>query len=150
MLPGKPEDQNSYQGEIEGQLRVMCEIEIMDSKLGSTSIVVNSCENISALRRAPIQPEAVKLTWKKSDLISFLSDIYQSIDSRMLLVHIYGHHSSGKLASTLTPLSSLNVRLGALAEHIMASFLLLTATRNTIVVGFSDTNGLPSVSIPGV
>ena len=51
--------------------------------------------------------------------------------------------------STLTPLASLNVGLHALAEHIMASFILSLATRNTIVIGILDLHGIPSVSIHG-
>ena len=66
------------------------------------------------------------------------------------MVHVYGHHNSGELASTLTPLSSLNLRLDALVEHIMVSLILSSATRNTIAVIFSDPYGLPSVSICGV
>ena len=66
------------------------------------------------------------------------------------MVQIYEHQNSGKLVPTLTPLESLNIRLDALTEHIMDSFLLLPETRNTIAVGFSDTYGLPSVSISGV
>ena len=52
MLPGKPEDHNYYRGELGGQLRVMWTIEIMESILGSTALVVNICDNIRALRRA--------------------------------------------------------------------------------------------------
>ena len=47
-------------------------------------------------------------------------------------------------------LPSLNVRLDALAEHIMALFLLFPATRNIIAVVLSNTYGLPIVSIHGV
>ena len=64
MVPGKPEYQNSYQEELGGQLRVMCAIEIVESIVGITTLVVNICENISDLRRATIHPEAVKLIWK--------------------------------------------------------------------------------------
>ena len=49
MVPGKPEDQKSYQGELGRELGVMCAIKIMDSNLGSTALVVNSCDKISAL-----------------------------------------------------------------------------------------------------
>ena len=55
----KLEDQNSYQGELGGQIGVMCAIEIMDCIAGSTTLVVNCCDNISALRQAIIHPEAV-------------------------------------------------------------------------------------------
>ena len=48
------------------------------------------------------------------------------------------------------PIASLNVRLDALAEHIMASFIILLATRSTIAVGFLDTYVLSIVSIHGV
>ena len=64
----------------------------------------------------------------------------------MLLVHVYGHQHNCKLASILMPLSPLNVRLDALEEHIMASFILSPSTRNTIAVGFLDPYRLPSVS----
>ena len=60
IVPGKPEDQNSYQGEVRGQLGVMCAIEIMESILGITTLVVNSCENISTLRQASIHLELLK------------------------------------------------------------------------------------------
>ena len=59
MAPGKPEYQNSYRGEIGGQLGGICAIQIMESILGSTTLVVNRCDNISALIKASIQPEAV-------------------------------------------------------------------------------------------
>ena len=54
MVPGKPEDKNYYQGELGGQLWVMCAIEIMDSIFSGTKLVVNSCDNISVLRQASI------------------------------------------------------------------------------------------------
>ena len=67
----------------------------------------------------------------------------------MSLVHVYEHHNSGRLASTLTPLVSINVILDALVEHIMVASLLYPATRNTISIGLSDPHGIPSVSIHG-
>ena len=104
MVSGKPEDRNSYQGELGGQLGFICAIEIMESMLGSTTLMVNSRNNISAPRRASIHPEAVKLLWKQVDLISCLSDAFNSIDLGMSLVHVYGHHNSDNLASTLMPI----------------------------------------------
>ena len=68
----------------------------------------------------------------------------------MLLVRVYWHQNSGKSTSTLMPLASLNIRLGALEEHIMASFIVSLATRNTIAVVFLNPYGLQSVSICGV
>ena len=111
--------------------------------------MVNSCDKISALRQATIHPEAVKSIWKQVDIISRLSDLYQSIDSRMSLVHVPGHQNSRKLASTLTTLASPNVRLDALAEPILASFILLPLTRNTAEIGLLYPQGIPSVSIHG-
>ena len=40
MVPGKPEDKNCYQGELGGQIGVMCDIEILESIVGSTTLVV--------------------------------------------------------------------------------------------------------------
>ena len=124
MVPGKPEDQNSFIWELGSQLGVMCAVETMESILGITTLIVNTCDNTSTLRLATIHPEAVKSRWKQVDLTSCLSDFYQSMDSGMSRVHIYGHRSSRRPASTLTPLASLNVRLDSLAEHIMASLLI--------------------------
>ena len=121
----------------------------MESILGSTTLMVNRCDNISALRLAPIHPEAVKSWWKQADLISCLSSAYPYIESVMPLLHVYRHHNSVNPESTLTPLSYLNVRLDALSENIMASFLLSAATRNTIAVGLSDPYGIPRISIHG-
>ena len=108
----------------------MCAIKIMESTLGSTTILVNSCDNISALRRVSINPEAVKPRCKQADLIYRLSDAYQSIEFGMSLVHVYGHRNSGNPALNLTPPASLNLILDALAEHIIASFLISPATKN--------------------
>ena len=102
----KSEDQNSFRGDIGGQIGVMYLIKIVES-------------------------------------------IYQSIESAVSLVHVYGHRNSGKTESTLTPLAYLDVILDELAEHIMASFILWPVTRNTIVVGFSDPYGPPNISIYG-
>ena len=79
VVPGKPEYQNSYREELGSQFGVMCAIKIMESITGITTLVVNSCDNISSLRRATIHPEAVKSIWKQVDLISRLSDVYQSM-----------------------------------------------------------------------
>ena len=90
MVPGKPKYQNSYQGELGGQLRVMCAIKIMEYILGSTTLVVNSCDNISALRRATIHPEPVKLRWKQVDLISRLYiKIYYPMATNHTSAHPY-------------------------------------------------------------
>ena len=59
MVTGKPEDQDFYWRELGGKLGFMCAIKIMKSILGSTTLVVNRCYNISALRQAKIHPEAV-------------------------------------------------------------------------------------------
>ena len=127
MVKGKIEDQSYCQGELGGQHGVMCVIK--------------------TLRQSSIQPKAVKSWWKQAGLISRLSDAYQSIDSSMSLVHVYGHQNSSKLESTLTPLASLNIRLGSLSKQIMAPFLISPATRNTLAVGFSYPYVLPIVSI---
>ena len=124
----------------------MCAIQIIESIMGSTRLMVDSCDNISSLRRALIQPESVTWKWKQEDPISHMSDVYHSIDSGMQLVHVYGHHNIGKPASTLTTVSSLNVLLDALAEFIMTSFLSSSAPRTTIAAGFSDPYRLPIVS----
>ena len=62
-----------------------------------------------------IHPESFTSRWKQADLISRLSNIYHSIDSRMMLLYFYGHQNSCRLAPTLTPLLSLNKLLEALA-----------------------------------
>ena len=67
----------------------------------------------------------------------------------MSLVHVYGHQNNGRPALTLTLLASINVRLDALAEHIMSEFILLPATGNTIAIGLLDPQRIPSVSING-
>ena len=54
MVPGKTEYQNYYQGEIGGQLGVMCTIQIIESIMGSTPLMVDNCDKISYLRRALI------------------------------------------------------------------------------------------------
>ena len=103
VVPGKQEDQNSYQEELGGQLGVICAIEIMEFILISTTLVVNRCNNIRTLRQASIHPEAVKSRCKQAYLISRLSDAFQSIDLDMLLVHRYGKHNIVKPESTLNP-----------------------------------------------
>ena len=147
MLLATLEHKNSYQGELGVQLGLMRAIEIMEPILGSTTIMVNSCDNIIPLRRASIHPEAVTSWWKKTDLIYGLSDVYHSIESVLLLINFYRHQNSGNPESTLTPILSLNVWLEAVPENIMASFQLSPETRNTISVGLSYPYGLPSVSI---
>ena len=128
----------------------MCAVQIIESIMGITPLVVIICDNRSAFRRSLIHPESVILRWKKADLIFCMLDVYHSIDFGMSLVHMYGHQNSGKLASNLTPLSSLNVLFDALAEYIVASYLSLPTPRTTIAVGLSDPYGLTSVSICGV
>ena len=71
------------------------------------------------------------------------------MESGMLLVHVHGHQNNRMLASTLTSLSYLKIQLYALAQQIMAAFLLLSAKRNTMAIGISDPHGMPSVSIHG-
>ena len=128
----------------------MCMIQIIESILRSTTLVVDSCDNISALRWASIHPEEVKSQCKQADIISCLSNVYHSIDFEIPLVHVYGHHNSGKLVSIVTPLESLNVWLDTLAEHIISSFLLLAENRTTIEAGLSYPYRLPIVFICGV
>ena len=135
MVPGKPEYQNSYMGKLWGQRRIMCTIKIMESIVGSTTLVVNVCNNISALKWSTIHPEAVELTWKQVDLISRLSDVYQSMDSGMYLVHVHRHQNSGIPESTLIPLAYLNIQLDTIAEHIMAEFLISSVRRNKMAIG---------------
>ena len=89
MVPGKTEDQKSCQGELGGQLEVICAIKIIESIIGSTSLVVNRCDNISAIRLSLMHPESVTLRWKQADLIFHLLDVYHSNEFGMLLVHIY-------------------------------------------------------------
>ena len=65
---------------------VMCAIEIMESILGSTTLVITSWNIIMALSKAKIHPEAVKSIWKQVHLISRLYDVYQSMEFCMSLV----------------------------------------------------------------
>ena len=67
----------------------------------------------------------------------------------MSLVHVHRHHNSGIPASTLTPLASLNIILDEISEHIMAAFILSSATINTITIGLSYPYGIPSISTHG-
>ena len=60
-MPGKPEDHNSHQGELGGYIVVICAIQIIDFIMGSTPLVVDSYDNISALRRALVHLESVTL-----------------------------------------------------------------------------------------
>ena len=115
MVPVKPQVQHSNRGELRGQLGFICDIEIIESIVSITTPVVNSCDNISALKRATIHPEAVKSRWKQVDLISSIYDVYHSMGSGISLVHIPGHQNSGRPVSTLTPLAYLNIILDALA-----------------------------------
>ena len=69
------------------------------------------------------------------------------MDSDISLIHVCGHHNSRIPTLTLTPLAFLNVILDALAEHIMAAFLLSSATIDTITIRLSDLHGIPSISI---
>ena len=147
MVPGETNNQKSYQGELGGQIRFMYAIEIMEFILGSTTLVVNICDNTSTIRQAKIRPELVESIWKEEDLISHLSDVYQSMESGMPLVHIYRHHNSVNPASTLISVASLNIGLDALAEHIMVEFILSPVTRNKIVIGLSYLHGILSASI---
>ena len=87
----------------------MCTIEIMESILGSTTLVVNICDKISTQRRATIHLEMVKSRCKQVDLISCLSDGYKYMDSDTSLGHIHGHHVIGRPASTLI-LTSISQR----------------------------------------
>ena len=121
MVPGKLEYHNLYRGKLGGQtIRVMCAIKIMESAVGSTTLVVNRCNKISSLIQAIIHPEAVKSIWKQLDLISRIFDVYNSMESGMSLVHIHEHQNNGRLDSNLTPLAPLNVRMDPLVEQIMA------------------------------
>ena len=74
-----------------------------------------------------------------------MSDVYQSMESGMYLVHVYGHQNSGRPTSTLMPLYYLNLILDALAHHIMTAFLISPAKINTIAIGISDPHRIPSV-----
>ena len=98
----------------------------------SPPLIVDSCDDISALRRASIHPESVTSRWKQADRISCLSDVYHLIDTGMLLVHVYGHQNRGKTDSTLHPVVSLNVRLDVLVEFIIAPLLSSLAPITTI------------------
>ena len=122
----------------------------MEPILGSTTLVVNRRDHISTLRQAPVYPKAVKLRWKQADIIYRLSNAFQSIDSGMLLVQIYGQQDGGKLASTLMPIVYLNVRVDTQEENIMVTFLLSTAAKNTIALELSNPYRQPSVSIHAV
>ena len=56
MVPGKPDDYKSYQGELEGQLGFIYVIQIIESIMGSTPSVVDICDKISAPRQDSIHP----------------------------------------------------------------------------------------------
>ena len=87
----------------------MCFIKIIEYTMGSTSFVVDSFDRISVFGKSLIRPESVTSQWNQADLIYRLSEVYHSIDSVMLLVHVYRHQNSGKTASTLNPVAYLNI-----------------------------------------
>ena len=65
----------------------------------------------------------------------------------MSLVNVHSDHNSGGQVSTLTTLASLNLQLDALAENIMAEFILSSSTTNKMTIGLLDPHGIPSISI---
>ena len=129
MYQGNQMIRTHIEEKFEGQLGVMCLIQIVESIMGITSLLVDICDNISSLGWASINPESVTLRWKQSYIISRLSNIYHSIDSGMLMVHVFGHQNSQILDSNLISIAYLNVQLDALSEYIMASFLRSPAPR---------------------
>ena len=78
-----------------------------------------------------------------------MSDVYQSMDTGISLVHVIGHQNNRRPTTTLTPLAALNVRMDALAEHIMAAFILSSATRYKMEIEILEPHRMPSVSIRG-
>ena len=65
----------------------------------------------------------------------------------MSQIYVYGHQNRGNPYSTFTALVSLNIRLDALEEYIMASFIILPVTRNTTAIRLLDPHGISNVFI---
>ena len=131
VVPGKPVYQNSHKGVF----GVMWLIQNIDSIMGSTSLVVYSCDNIRNLIQALIHPESVTSQRKQVDIIYRLSGVYHAIDSCILLVHVYGHQNSRSSASTLTTLEYLNIWLDTLWVYTVESFLRSPSPRISLEVG---------------
>ena len=56
-MPVAPEHQNWYRGEIGGQIGVLRCIHCIKYTIGSSPLVMNYCDNFSALLRLNIHPE---------------------------------------------------------------------------------------------
>ena len=59
MVPGAPADQNSYRGKLGKQLGIRSYIHHLEDMMGIINLVMNCCNNFTALRRSHIHPESV-------------------------------------------------------------------------------------------
>ena len=69
MVPVAPEHQNWYRGEIGGQIGVLRCIHRIKYTRGSSPLVMNYCDNFSALLTLNIHPESFTPRWKQVHLI---------------------------------------------------------------------------------
>ena len=76
------------------------------------------CDNKGALQRCPANREWMKTTATKFDLVSILSEMWESSNSTVKTQHVYRYgHQDSKYCGPLPLLGTLNVRMEILAKE---------------------------------
>ena len=118
IIPGEPEDQNSYRSELGGQLGVISALISMDIDVPSSAQtpITTYCDGISALNTVLLPSSAIKARHKHADLISITASLWSSSPFKASTKHVRGHQDN--LARALTVPEHLNCKMDALAKRI--------------------------------
>jgi exonuclease III len=117
QTPGEAESQNPYRSEV-GSL-VGCSLLRLLLVIATKSYpkVTLACDNEKALRK--VQPKSMKIkpSTKHSDLISVMTDIWNSCEGEIILEDVKGHADEEKEDSSLTVMERLNTLVDKAAKE---------------------------------
>ena len=142
IIPGEPEDGNSYRAELGGLLGIGVAIESLsfDSNNPNVSVTV-ACDNEKAVKKLGVPKQFLKKNMASIDLISEIESIWSDSKVQPNPVHVYGHLDEKK--KKLTWIETLNVLMDQRAKQIAIDHF--TNRRNLTNAKFSE--GIGSIKV---
>ncbi|GFH51334.1 hypothetical protein CTEN210_07810 [Chaetoceros tenuissimus] len=143
IIPGEPEDGNSYRAELGGLLGISVIVESLSygASESNASITV-ACDNEKAIQKVGLEKHKLKKNMACIDLISEIEALWSTAKVKPKPTHVYGHLDEKK--KNLTWIETLNVLMDKRAKTIAIDHF--TNNRDTPDIQLSQGIGTIKVS----
>jgi hypothetical protein len=118
--PGSSEDFTSYRSELLGLLGISVTLRILASGRNEPGHCIVGCDGEAALRSLTLPHTHITANSSNADLLSRIHDVWHSLRTKPLPIHIRGHTDT--TGQPLTRLERLNIMMDRLATLTATTF----------------------------